>query len=618
MIRNLIERIYLLNRNVKKFIFLIIDFIISQTSFYITFFLLYEKLVFTNYDYLYYQLIVTSSFIIFYYYNSFYYQIFRFFNIFKLFQIFKICLYNLIFLLFLIYTLKKIKFDLIYGTSYSFFIIYSAFLFFFSSFARSVAVIFYISFVSKKKKIIIIGLEENSKNFINNYDQTLYEVSYIFHDDQNEYNYKKIKILNLEKIHQIVDGFYDYILISKNNLNNKIIKEVIRKEHFKETKIKVFRNIKFSNPVKNLNENYFSEIELEDLIDRDVFYNITHLQSNFKDDVILITGAGGSIGSNLCEQLIANNAKEIVCLEVSEINLFNLKLKLNKFKKNTKTITKISYVLMDLGSYQNVEKLFSNKNFTSVFHAAAYKHVTIVEENKIEAFKNNVSHFINLLNLSLKNNIEKFTLVSSDKAVQPKNFMGLTKKICEEILIYNSFENLNVKNLNYKVVRFGNVFNSSGSVIPIFKEQIKTGGPLTITSKNSTRFFMSIPEAVSLILSAQQLAKGSGIFVFNMGKAISILEIAKKLIFINSLANNQNPNQNDIEIKEIGLKEGEKEHEILTDGKIIKTSNKNIFEVVETRYTSSLIKKIINFNEKLNHENDKEKYISEIIKLLMH
>jgi FlaA1/EpsC-like NDP-sugar epimerase len=303
-------------------------------------------------------------------------------------------------------------------------------------------------------------------------------------------------------------------------------------------------------------------------------------------------------------------------LDVSEINLFNLKNKLNEFKKNIKTVTKITYVLMNLGNYQNVKKLFLNTHFTSVFHTAAYKHVSIVEENKVEAFKNNVTHFINLLKLSIKNNIKNFTLISSDKAVKPKNFMGLTKKICEEILIYYSLKGSSLDKSNFKVVRFGNVFNSSGSVVPIFKDQIKSGGPLTITSRNSTRFFMSIPEAVKLILSTQALPNNYGIFIFEMGRAIPIIEIAKKLIFLNSLSSNSFIGHNEIEIKEIGLRDGEKEHEILSDGEIIKTQNNNIYEVIEERYTEDLIKKILNINNDFYNNNSQEECINKITQLL--
>lgn len=617
MIRILFERIYKLNRNTKKFIFLIFDFVISQISFYLAISLLYDKIFFWNYNFLFYQLIITTSFLIFYYYNNFYYQIFRFFNIYKLFQIFKICLYNLIFLILLIYILKRVNYNLIFGASYSLVIIYSSFLFFFSSFLRSITVILYSSFVNKKK-IIVIGLDEYSKNFINNFDTKLYDINYIFDDNRSLNNFNNIKILNTKKLELITDGIYEYIIVSKTYLKNPIIEEIIKKKFFKKTKIKIFKNENVFNEINNINENNYYKIELEDLINRNVFYNDTSFKEGFEKDTILITGAGGSIGSILCEQLIANNAKEIICLDVSEINLFNLKKKLNELKKNIKTVTKITYVLMNLGNYQNVKKLFLNTHFTSVFHTAAYKHVSIVEENKVEAFQNNVSHFINLLNLSLEYNVKNFTLVSSDKAVQPKNFMGLTKKICEEILIYKSSNKLSVNNLNYKVVRFGNVFNSSGSVVPIFKDQIKNGGPVTITSKNSTRFFMSIPEAVNLILSTQILPKGSGIFIFNMGKAISIFEIAKKLIFLNSLSNDQNKDHNEIEIKEIGLQRGEKEHEILTDGEIINTLNSNVFEVIEDKYPDNLIEKIISINEKLNHKEDTDKYINELIKLLIH
>ena len=408
-----------------------------------------------------------------------------------------------------------------------------------------------------------------------------------------------IAMLDIDKIKDINKNFF------KNNLD-----EIVFSQTFLQ-KNKNLENLNFYVKKNNLSlkvldqkilklksdldpQVFLRDIKLEDLIERTVEYKNNVDLEEIGNKCILVTGAAGSIGSELASRILAKKPERLVLLDFSEINMFKLRDLL--IKKIPKEITKVDFLLLNLNDEEEINSLFDRYNFDFVYHAAAYKHVNIVEENKASAFINNVVAFNHLIKISIRKKIKKFILISTDKAVSPTSFMGLTKRICEIILLYYSENVIDQDNNTYFIVRFGNVFESSGSVIPIFKKQINSGQPITVTSENATRYFMSIPEAVILILSAQKIAKGNEIFIFEMGKPIKIIEIAQKLLFLNSLNFNQIKN---IPIKIIGLREGEKEHEILSSGTLLKTRIDNIYQSSEKNIdkviAQDLIKKIENY-----------------------
>ena len=312
-------------------------------------------------------------------------------------------------------------------------------------------------------------------------------------------------------------------------------------------------------------------LSLEDIIDRKT-YNLDSIHSTdtlIEGKDVLITGAGGSIGSILSSQIVSYNPKSVILLDHSESLLFTIAQKLKQMNSNIKIITK----LIDLSDKNLLDDLFSVYNIDMVYHAAAYKHVNMLENNILSGVKNNIIGLYYLLNVCEKNNIKNFILISTDKAVKPTTIMGMTKKFCE-LMVFNFGSK---RDCVYSAVRFGNVFDSSGSVVPIFKKQILEQNYITVTDKDVTRYFMSIDEAVHLVIRASLMSKGNEMFILDMGEPRKILDIAKKMIHIsgNTIKSENNPN-GDIEIKIIGLGKGEKLHEELSEYSVEKTSQEKI------------------------------------------
>lgn len=277
---------------------------------------------------------------------------------------------------------------------------------------------------------------------------------------------------------------------------------------------------------------------------------------------ILITGGGGSIGSELCRQVIKYNFKKLIILDIYENNLYEIETELKQRDEEKE----IETIIGSIRDKKRLEYIFEKYKPEIIFHTAAHKHVPLMEKNPIECIKNNIIGTSNLLELTEKYRIEKFVLISTDKAVNPTSIMGASKRFCEKMVQAKA----NKSTTKYTIVRFGNVLESNGSVIPLFKKQIKNNIPVTVTSKEITRFFMTIPEAVELILQAIFLGKNGEIFILDMGKPVKIYEIAQKLI---------KESGKDIPIKITGLRPGEKIYEELltNEESLIATKHDKIF-----------------------------------------
>ena len=291
------------------------------------------------------------------------------------------------------------------------------------------------------------------------------------------------------------------------------------------------------------------QIKLEDILERDqIKPKQDLLKKNIYNKSILITGAGGSIGSEISRQVLTLNPSKIILFDNSEFNLY----KINEELKNNRT--EIIPILSSINNKKKLNEIFTHNKIDTIYHAAAYKHVPLLEQNVMSAVYNNIIGTYTLVTEVLKNDIETFVLISTDKAVRPRNIMGATKRFTELII-----QNLNKTKSQtiFSIVRFGNVIDSAGSVVPLFREQIKNGGPITVTDPNVLRYFLSIPEAVQLVIQAGALGKGGEIFVLDMGEPVNILSLAKKMIFLSGLEPMEN-NKGDIEIKIIGLRPGEK------------------------------------------------------------
>ena len=303
---------------------------------------------------------------------------------------------------------------------------------------------------------------------------------------------------------------------------------------------------------------------------------------NASEKTLLVTGAGGSIGSEIVRQLLGNKPKSIILFDVSEYNLFNVERECNAIKLSKNIQTNIIPVLGDIRDKKNLNFLFKKFTINCIYHAAAYKHVPLVEDvnNISKACENNIIGTFNLAKASVENKAESFVMISTDKAVRPSNIMGASKRMAEMIIQSLNSENSLTK---FCMVRFGNVINSSGSVIPLFLDQIALGGPVTVTNKEVTRYFMTIPEASNLVLQAAQMADGGEVFILDMGSQLKIYDLAEKLIHLSGRNIASEPGGDGIEIVEIGLRPGEKMYEeLLITGDQLATKNPKIFKSMES------------------------------------
>lgn len=309
------------------------------------------------------------------------------------------------------------------------------------------------------------------------------------------------------------------------------------------------------------------DVQIEDLLGRDeVKLDIDGLSNFIESKVIMVTGGGGSIGSELCRQIAEYNPKELIIIDIYENNLYDIQLEL---LHNYKDLN-LNAIIASVRDKNRIDEIIGKTKPSVIFHAAAHKHVPLMENNPKAAIKNNVLGTLNIVQAADKHNVDKFVLISTDKAVNPTNVMGATKRFAEIIIqTYNS-----VSKTDYVAVRFGNVLGSNGSVIPLFKKQIAEGGPVTVTDERIIRFFMTIPEACNLVLEAGSMATGGEIFVLDMGEPVKILDLARDLIRLSGFEPYV-----DIPIEITGLRPGEKLYEeILIDkDAMLKTKNNKIF-----------------------------------------
>lgn len=304
-------------------------------------------------------------------------------------------------------------------------------------------------------------------------------------------------------------------------------------------------------------------VSINDLLGRDpVPPNQNYLRADIVNKVVMITGAGGSIGSELCRQIIKLQPNKIILFEQNEFALYSIDQEL--IEENSKI--DIVPILGSVLDSKQVERVCSTFSVQTIYHAAAYKHVPMIELNNFPGIENNIFGTLSCAEAAVLSNVQTFVLISTDKAVRPTNIMGVTKRFSEMILQALS-QKYNDKETNFSMVRFGNVLDSSGSVIPIFKKQIKGGGPVTVTDPEIIRYFMTIPEAAQLVIQAGAMSKGGDVFVLDMGQPVKILNLAKKMIHLSGLTVKDGDNSNgDIEILFTGLRPGEKLYEELLIG----------------------------------------------------
>ena len=355
------------------------------------------------------------------------------------------------------------------------------------------------------------------------------------------------------------------------------------------------------------------EISIKDLLGRSsVTPDKKLMEKNITDKVVFVSGAGGSIGSELCKQILYLQPKILILYELNEFALYSID---NYLSENLLPEVKIISILGSVNNKKRLSNIFKKFKVNTIYHAAAYKHVPMVESNTSEGVLNNIFGTISCAETAISEKVETFVLISTDKAVRPTNTMGATKRFSEMVLqALSKQQNIT----RFSIVRFGNVLDSSGSVIPLFKKQIKAGGPITVTDSKIIRYFMTIPESVQLVIQAGSIGLGGEIFLLDMGKPVLIVDLAKKMIALSGLqVKDQNNPGGDIEIIYTGLRYGEKLYEELLIGdNASSTSHPKIMCANEDFLSWGKLKKIADELEKAINLNDHKKLRSLLIKAI--
>ncbi|WP_405289922.1 polysaccharide biosynthesis protein [Methanobrevibacter sp.] len=458
-----------------------------------------------------------------------------------------------------------------------------------------------------QKKLLIIGGGYSANDIIKTLNTTLkgrYDIVGIIDDNKKRMGYSVagVKIIGTrDDIGRICEKYnVDTIFFSIVTIDNKNKKEILEICSKTGAKVKVLPDLRELITEENLYHS-LRDIEIEDLLGRDpIRLDNNNIKSLIQDKTVLVTGGGGSIGEEICRQIMLHNPKQLLMLDIYENSLYSIELELKaKYPNN-----KIKAIIANIRDEQRIMDLFEEYRPEIVFHAAAHKHVPLMENNPTEAIKNNVFGTYNLVNACDKFKTKKFILISTDKAVNPTNIMGATKRVCEMIIQAKDKES----ETEYVAVRFGNVLGSNGSVVPLFKKQIAEGGPVTVTHKEITRFFMTIPEAVALVLQSITYAKGGEIFVLNMGEPVKIYDLAKTLIELSGLKLDE-----DIKIEIIGMRPGEKLYEelLMDEEGLEETNHEKIFIAEPKNFTMEGIEEKL---DKLRYLLDNDITDKQIIK----
>jgi FlaA1/EpsC-like NDP-sugar epimerase len=447
--------------------------------------------------------------------------------------------------------------------------------------------------VIKTKQVIIYGAGKAGIKLEEEFRNSEYKVQYFIDDDEIIQNRSidAIRILSPKSaINKMQENRYDLLVVAMPSADQYRLKSIYEEFHdyFDEIQIlpsieDILRDKSFSTQLK--------DISVEDLLARHPQdLDKTKIYEFIKNKTVLVTGAGGSIGSEISRQCVKFGVKKLILLDHSEYNLYSIEQELHSLD--------IIPVMQSVINKENLRKTFEKYKPEIVIHAAAYKHVPLVEDNIQEGVVNNVIGTKNVIDISIEFKVEKFVLISTDKAVRPTNVMGTTKRICE---LYA--QNSNGNGTDIVAVRFGNVLGSSGSVIPKFKKQIELGQNITVTHPDITRYFMLIPEACELVLQAGAIGTGGEIFILDMGEPIKIVDLANKMIELSGREN--------IEVEFTGLRPGEKLYEeLLIDDTDCKTDYDSITVAKPTKYD---IKQLNEDIERLLDSNDKITALKQIV-----
>ena len=607
---NFIKKLFFLPRNYKIVFFVILDFLISIFSIWSSFCLrlgeIYDPLKIDVKLYL----IPFVIFVLIQITFKSYYQLSRFFRINSINNLVR----NFILLFIFLYLIRLFFLgNTFFPQSITF--IYPIIFFLLSLFKNSLTynLYHYINdhLKSSNRRVLFYNFNNKTINYLENYNKTNFIICGIVKLSENflkGYD-KKYRIIKESEIENYVkqQKITDIIISEDNNYDTKIY--YFRKFLNLNVRVLFLDDVTNTRELLNLRSLFIPKVE--DIIEKSQTRNKVDaiIEKKIKDKVVLVAGGAGSIGSVLIEKLNTLSPKKIIVIDKDEYNIFNLK---KKFHYSAKLIFKLS----DTSNKKFLEEIFREFKPDIVYNAAAYKHVTIVEENIEYACINNIVTAINICELSKKYNVKISLLVSTDKAVNPKNIMGITKSLCEKVYQSHSY---NLKhNQKFIIVRFGNVAGSKGSVLPFFQKLINQRMTLPVTNKKATRYLMSIREASNLIIKASIIGSNTKTYVLDMGDPINIYNLAYKLIKFNGLSlKTKNNIRGDIGIKIIGLKKGEKLHEKLTyKNNLIKTDYHKILLCNEKLANPDLKFKISKYISKIKLNLNKKIKKIELINLL--
>ena len=464
---------------------------------------------------------------------------------------------------------------------------------------------------NNKKNVLIIGAGEATKillSTIKNSMSDVYNVVGLIDDNINKVDYaisgKKILGTRYDIPRICKENNVELIFFTISNISNEDRKNILEICQEVGCKVRILPGTKELIKDKPIMQS-FRNVEIEDLLGRDpIKLDNKNIKELIHNKVVLVTGGGGSIGSELCRQIIKFEPEKLVIVDIYENNLYDIEQELKFDYPNSK----VEAIVASVRDKDRLNEIFEEYKPYLVFHAAAHKHVPLMETSPLEAIKNNVFGTYNVVNCADEYGVKRFVLISTDKAVNPTNIMGATKRLCEMIIQAKN----KVSKTEYVAVRFGNVLGSNGSVVPLFKKQIAHGGPVTVTHKDITRFFMTIPEAVSLVLQAMSGAKGGEIFVLDMGQPVKIYDMAKKLIKLSGLEPDV-----DVPIKITGLRPGEKLYEeiLMEEEGLTETKHDKIHIAKPCNVDIKMIVNKLNILRKLVNTNNNEQ-IDEIKKVM--
>ena len=389
-----------------------------------------------------------------------------------------------------------------------------------------------------------------------------------------------LRIYSPNKLERIVKrNNVDEVLIAIPSASRRLVRNLLKDIEKLSVKVRILPGLSELAQGK-VEVSGLKEVQISDLLGRsEVEPNYDLLTKNIRSKNVLVTGAGGSIGSEISRQIASNKPASLILLDTNEFSLYDIKNEIESLKINFKLISILGNVLDE----DRIFDICSSFNIDTIYHTAAYKHVPLVEENPFQGVQNNIFGTRNCLNSAIKAEVETFVLISTDKAVRPTNIMGATKRFSELILQTYSLDHELRNKTRMTMVRFGNVLGSSGSAVPRFQKQIREGGPVTVTDPEVIRYFMSIPEAAELVIQAGAMGEGGDVFVLDMGEPVKILELARRLINLSGLEikDESNP-EGDIEIIFTGLRSGEKLYEeLLIGNNVSKTQHKQILRAQE-------------------------------------